>query len=126
MRHFAAIREAVSIATVASCMLASATCNAATLTPNEASQHVGENATVCGLVASATYAVQSRGQPTFLNLGKPYPNQVFTAVIWGNDRAKFGMPEQLRSKEVCATGDIRLYRGKPEIIVHDPAQLKTK
>jgi hypothetical protein len=30
--------------------------HAATLSPDEASSHLNENATVCGLVASATYA----------------------------------------------------------------------
>ncbi len=42
------------------------------VTPVEAASHVGERATVCGLVASATYADCSRGQPTFLNLDKPF------------------------------------------------------
>ncbi|HXW25578.1 MAG TPA: hypothetical protein VEK73_12615 [Xanthobacteraceae bacterium] len=99
----------------------------ATLAPEEAASHVGESATVCGLVASATFAARSNGQPTFLNLGKPYPDQIFTAVIWGSDRSKFGSPETaLKGKNVCVTGDIRLYRGRPEIILHDPKQLIEK
>jgi DNA/RNA endonuclease YhcR with UshA esterase domain len=99
---------------------------AAPLGPDEAAPHVGENATVCGLVASATYASRSNAQPTFLNLGKPYPNQIFTAVIFGQDRSKFGTPETLRGKQVCVTGEIRLYRGNPEIILTDPKQLTEK
>jgi hypothetical protein len=75
-----------------------------------AANHVGETATVCGTVASANYAAGSRGSPTFLNLGKPYPNHVFTAVIWGSDRPKFGT----------------LFRARPEVILHDPAQLTSK
>ena len=51
--------------------------------PEQATSHVGEHQTVCGTVASATYAVKSNGRPTFLNLGQPYPNHVFTAVMWG-------------------------------------------
>lgn len=96
----------------------------AAINAEEAARHVGENATVCGVVASATYAARSRSQPTFLNLDKPYPNQVFTAVIFGSDRSKFGEPEvSLQGKRICVTGAIRLYRGKPEIILHDPSQL---
>jgi len=57
--------------------------HAANLTPEEASGHVGENATVCGVVASGKFADRSKGQPTFLNLDKAHPNQVFTAVIFG-------------------------------------------
>ena len=79
------------------------------------------------MVASANYAVKSKGQPTFLNLDQPYPNQVFTVMIWGSDRAKFGEPEnKLLGKKVCASGLIRAYRGKPEIIATDPKQLTSK
>ena len=96
---------------------------AGTLTTEDAPKHVGENGTVCGVVASAYFAVRSRAQPTFLNLDKPYPNQVFTAVIFGDDRSKFGEPERLQGSRVCVSGPIRLYRGAPEIILHDPRQL---
>jgi DNA/RNA endonuclease YhcR with UshA esterase domain len=99
---------------------------AAPLAPDEAARHVGESATVCGVVASATYASRSNAQPTFLNLGKPYPDQIFTAVIFGKDRSKFGTPETLRGKHVCVTGEIRLFQGKPEIILTDPKQLSEK
>jgi DNA/RNA endonuclease YhcR with UshA esterase domain len=45
-------------------------------------------------------------------------------VIFGSDRAKFGTPDTaLRGKRVCVTGQIRDYRGKPEIILNDPGQL---
>ena len=100
---------------------------AASLGPDEAASHIGENATVCGMVASATYAAQAMAAPTFLDLGKPYPNQIFSAVILGSDRTKFGAPEiSLWEKEVCVTGEIFLYQEKPEIILRDPAQLIQK
>jgi hypothetical protein len=66
---------------------------AASISPEDAAGNVGETAMVCGIVASAKFAAGSRAQPTFLDLGKPYPNGVFTAVIFGTDRAKFGTPE---------------------------------
>ena len=47
---------------------------AASLTAEQAASHVGETATVCGTVASAHYARRARSQPTFLDLGKPYPH----------------------------------------------------
>jgi len=101
--------------------------SAATLTSEEAAHHVGETATVCGSVASANYASHSKGQPTFLNLDKAYPDQTFTAVIWGSDRSKFGTPESaLLGKQVCATGVIQLFRGRPEVILHEPSQLTQK
>src|SRR5262249_29764861 len=78
-----------------------------------------------GYVASARYAVHSRGSPTFLNLGKPYPNQEFTVVIWGNDRSKFSQPPEkyFLGKTISVSGKTQLYRGKPEIIVHEPSQI---
>ena len=97
---------------------------AATLTSGDARHHIGETATVCDTVASTHYAPRSRGQPTFLNLGHPYPNPDFTVVIWGEDRGKFGEPETLEGQRICVTGPIRSYRGGPEIIVRDPGQVK--
>jgi hypothetical protein len=97
------------------------------LAPEDAGKHVGEKATVCGVVASAKYASQSGGRPTFLDFVKPYPNTIFTALILGADRPKFGTPEKaVQGKEVCVTGEIKLYDGKPEIILTDPRQLVAK
>ena len=99
---------------------------AAELSPEEASKHVGETATVCGVVASARFLSGARAQPTLLNLGKPYPNQLFTATIFGDDRAKFGTPEKtLLGKRICVSGAIREFRGVPEIILSDPRRLTT-
>lgn len=91
---------------------------------SEAKEHVGETATVCGEVVSTRYAASTNGQPTFLNLDKPYPNQIFTIVIWGTNRNKFGTPEdEYKGKRICVTGKITAYAGKPEIVANDPKQL---
>jgi len=95
------------------------------LTVSEAKDHYGETATVCGEVVSTRYADSTKGQPTFLNLDKPYPNQVFTIVIWGNNRSKFGAPENdYKGKHICVTGKITAYAGLPEIVADDPKQIK--
>ena len=97
------------------------------ITPDEAAKHAGETMTVCGIVAGAKYAAQVRGGLTFIDFGKPYPNSTFTAVIFAGDRAKFGTPEQgLRGKNVCITGKIEMFRGKPQIVLTDPKQLVMK
>lgn len=94
------------------------------LSASEAKGHIGETATVCGSVESTRYAVSSRGQPTFLNLDKPYPDQIFTVLIWGSNRSKFGKPEtDYKGKRICVTGKIIEYRGVPEIIADDPGQI---
>src|SRR5262249_5595041 len=95
-----------------------------TLSTSEASKHAGEDATVCGIVAGVHTATSSRGSPTFVNLDKPYPNQVFTILIWGDDLRKFSpAPSTWDGKRVCATGTIQLYRGVPEIVARDAGQL---
>jgi hypothetical protein len=46
-----------------------------------------------------------QSQPTLLDLDKASPNAIFTAVIYGNHRAKFGTPEtSLPGKHICVTG----------------------
>ena len=47
---------------------------------------------------SGRYAATARGKPTFLDLDKAHPGQVFTALIWGENRAKFGAPEETYQK----------------------------
>jgi DNA/RNA endonuclease YhcR with UshA esterase domain len=97
---------------------------ATTLTAIQAKEHIGETATVCGVVASATYADRTKGSPTFINLDQPYPQHVFTAVIWWSDRSKFSQTEiTYKSKRVCVTGTIKSYRDRPEIIVKEPSQI---
>lgn len=90
----------------------------------QAKDHVGETATVCGKVADARY-LESGSKSTFLNFDKPYPQNSFTAFIAGENRARFGTPEKdYAEKDVCVTGKIQNYNGKPEIVLTDPQQIK--
>ena len=91
----------------------------------EAKNHIGEKATVCGEVASTHYAARSRGNPTFINLDKPYPEQIFTILIWGSNRQKFGDPEKtFQGKRICVSGKISDYKGVPEIVAYKPSEIK--
>jgi hypothetical protein len=97
------------------------------LSAADAKQHTGEVATVCGQVASIHFAAHSRGEPTFLDLDAAYPNQVFTVLVWGEDRAKFGNIDAQYSKaHVCVHGTITQYRGGPEMVVHDPSSISIR
>jgi hypothetical protein len=87
--------------------------------PGQALGHLGEQACVEGVVTGGVYAEGVRGRPTFLDFGSE-----FTAVIWQQDRRKFSPPpETLQGQRLRVSGRIEEYRGKAEIILHDPAQL---
>jgi hypothetical protein len=76
-------------------------------------------------VVSTRYAASAKGRPTFLNLDKAYPNQIFTVLIWSSDRSKFGAPENdYNGKRICVTGKITEYRGVPEIVAEAPQQIR--
>jgi hypothetical protein len=95
------------------------------LTTAEAKDHIGDRATVCGKVVSTHYAKSSKGEPTFLNLDEPYPKEVFTILIWGSDRKKFGMPEdEYKGLRVCVTGKMTNYRSRPEIAATERVQIE--
>ncbi len=73
------------------------------ITARQAKDHVGEMETVCGKVVSARYASRSKGQPTFLNLDEPYPNEIFTIVIWGRGIRSLERPSRSIAKPTCVS-----------------------
>jgi hypothetical protein len=81
-------------------------------------KYVGKRITVRGKVVDAKYVSNASGRPTFLNLGRAYPNpKRFTVVIWGKNRWRFPRrPERYyRGKTVLVNGLVRLYQGLPQM-----------
>jgi hypothetical protein len=97
-----------------------------TLSAKEAAAHVGKAAKVCGKIADVSYLPQIGGEPTFINFGRPNPNQYFTAVIWGENRHKWDiLPERIyTNKEICVIGRIETHEGTPQIIIVKPTQIQ--
>ena len=130
----------IAVATTLMAMLAG--CSEATPTPTatsvprqatsiswpsmDAANHVGERGTLCGPVVDTRYATGSNGKPTFLNFDRDYPDHTLVVVIWGSDRGAFPNNPQTyyKGKEVCATGLVESYKGKPEIIARNGDQLE--
>ena len=102
--------------------------SAQTFTPDEASKHVGEKVTICGKVFGGRFFETSKNSPTLLNMGAAYPASPLTIMIPGDVRTKLGYaPEtELKEKNICVTGEIILYKERPEIIVNDVSQLEIK
>jgi micrococcal nuclease len=119
-------RRALACA-LACALLQSTAFSAEHYTAQDAANHIGEIGTVCGLVVSPKFAVRSKGQLTFLHLDRPYPNHIFTVVIWGKDRPKFGRPDAtFAGKRICVYGLIADYEGRPEMMATDPAQITSQ
>ena len=98
-----------------------------TINWSNASPYIGEYGTVCGPVVDSHYASSSSGRPTFLNMGKTYPDAGrFTVVIWGRNRSEFpSNPEQYyRGRNICVSGLIEEYKGVCEIEADNPDQVK--
>ena len=94
-----------------------------TIPSAEAKDHIGQTGTVCGKVADTRH-LESGRQPTFLNFDKRYPEHTFTAVIFGENRAKFGTPEKdYLDKDICVSGKIEEFNGKPQIVVTEKGQI---
>lgn len=96
---------------------------AAIVSASKASQHIGETASVVGTVSEVH---SSRSGTVFLNFDAPYPNEDFTAVIFSSSSDRFTDLDRYQGQKVSVYGRIKMYRGRPEIIVNSPEQLTIK
>lgn len=97
-----------------------------TIDIKDVSKHVGDSVTVCAKIFSGKFLDKANNQPTFLNVGGEYPRQLLTIVIWGSVRKLFQYKpeEKLKNKNVCVSGRVELFNGKPEIVIHSVSQIR--
>ncbi len=97
-----------------------------TTTASEAINHQGKYAEVCGKVMSVQTVREIGGEPTFINFEDDYPNQLFTGLIWGEDRQAWpSSPEDLyTNRQICVEGFIRIHEGTPQIRISAPEQVR--
>jgi hypothetical protein len=96
------------------------------ISPNLAANHIGQVATVWGVVSQVYVTKQNN---VFLNFGGVYPHHLFSAVV-----TKRRAPEllsdgaqwlkDLEGKEIGVTGEILIYAGKPEIVIRKRENLR--
>jgi DNA/RNA endonuclease YhcR with UshA esterase domain len=96
---------------------------AQSIAATDAPAHVGQTVTVEGSVSNVH---QIPNGITFIDIGGRYPDNAFTAVILAGDAKKFPDVTSFNGKTVDVTGVVQLYKGKPEIALTDPAQIKAK
>jgi len=61
-----------------------------------------------------------------LNIGDYYPKQDLTIVIKASLAKQFikSPSTEFNGGQICTTGIVATYKGKPEIIITDPKQIK--
>lgn len=90
--------------------------NSQTLSANEAYLHIGETATVCGLISGEHTTQYSTRTPRLIRFEKPYPHQAFTVMLWAAERNEVGnFPTTGR---VCVSGLIEQYHAGPQMTLH--------
>ncbi|HEV2478570.1 MAG TPA: S1/P1 nuclease [Puia sp.] len=80
----------------------------------DAIHHIGDYV----IVTDKVYGVKDMGSLVLVNVGGAYPDQPLTVVLRGSAKSLGG---ELDGKTIHATGKVELYKGKPEIVVTDPA-----
>ena len=92
---------------------------------DEVQNHIGDSVKLRGKIYSGKYLESAKDTPTFLDVGGKYPNAKLTLVILGDVRKQFkNAPETFYAgKEEWITGRIELFKNKPEIIIHNAAQI---
>jgi len=100
-----------------------------TINWDDAFNYVGELVIICGPVIDSHFAASSSGQPTFLNIGREYPDpDRFTVLIWGSNLEAFPFDPDVYyiGKTVCIRGVIEEYEGIFEIEVRRPEQIEIR
>lgn len=87
----------------------------------EAVAHVGKSGCVRGQVLRV---YTSRAGNTFLDFCPDYRTCPFTSVVFSSDMKKFSDLGALKGRQVEIRGPITTYRGRAEIIIHDPEQIR--
>jgi TonB family protein len=91
------------------------------ITPAEAAQHVGKEVIVQGKVEQV---VTTLNLTTHVNFGGRYPDQLFTGKIFKAQQGLFAGVKAFEGKLAQVQGVVRVYRGKPEIGLDEPSQLR--
>lgn len=94
----------------------------------DAAKHEGDSVTICTKIFGGRYFENSNRAPTLLNAGAKYPDAPLTIVIFGENRSNFkNKPEEFYTdKNICVTGRILMFKGKPEIILNNETQIVIK
>jgi DNA/RNA endonuclease YhcR with UshA esterase domain len=106
-------------------VFASAVAFSQTVPLDSVAKYEGKKITVCSKV-TGTHVSSGDKKNINLNFGKPFPDNVFSVFIAESDASGFknNPADFLKDKNVCVTGVVKIYKGKPEIVVTKEDQIK--
>jgi hypothetical protein len=95
-----------------------------TVAVKNAAKHIGQTVKICNKVFSGKLETASNNALLFI--GSDDPDKALTVMIPAAYRAKFkGKPEvDYTGKDVTVTGKLAAYKGRSEIVISNPKQLK--
>jgi hypothetical protein len=85
----------------------------------------GDTVNLFGFVTKADYLADLKGSPTLMNFSGKDSAQSLTLIVRSTDRYKFEeAPETaFLNQYVQVKGKIEIYKGKPQIILHNVQQI---
>lgn len=91
----------------------------------DAKNHAGETVKICTKIYGGKSIANARDTLTLLDAGKPYPDAPLRLVIKGKAQGEFvgDIVKYYQGMNVCISGKIELYKGKPEIHITEKAQI---
>lgn len=97
-----------------------------TIDIKDSNKYEGKLVYTCGKVYS-TKVIKSNGM-ILMNVGGEYPNAPLTIVIYSESLKNFDSnPEEFyKGKNICIGGKIKMYKGKPEIIINTKYAIQVK
>jgi DNA/RNA endonuclease YhcR with UshA esterase domain len=98
------------------------------ISAEEANKYVGENVTVTGKIVGGKFAEKYKKPSTILNMGGNGSSTAVSIVINNENRKNFPYnPEDyLSNKRVSVTGKVTEAKGRPEILINGPEDVKVE
>jgi hypothetical protein len=91
-----------------------------TISTSQAKDFVGEFKYVKGQVAEVS---TSKSGITHINFDSKYPDNIFSAVIFKDNKDAFDFAVLNKCTNIVIYGKIEMYKDKPQIVLKDAAQI---
>lgn len=91
-----------------------------TIDYTQAAVHIGQTIGVTGKVVEV---YSSKHGTTFFDYCRDYDSCAFSAVVFSDDKSKFGNLKQYSGLSITVSGRITTYQGRAEMVLRNPSQV---